>query len=71
MKKMEQNLIDLMKKDNSNKIYSWDYCIKAMNLNQKEYMQFLGELKHFTILERKYKSLNGKIYSYFEFKEKS
>lgn len=70
MKKMEQYLIDLMKKDNSNKIYDWDYCIKAMNLNQKEYMQFLGELKYFTILERRYKSLNGKIFSYFEFKGK-
>lgn len=70
MKKMEQRLVNLMKKNNSNMIYNWDYCIKIMNLNHKEYMQFVGELKHFTILERKYKRLNGKIYSYFECKEK-
>lgn len=70
MKKMERYLVDLMKKDSSNKIYDWEYCIKAMDLSQKEYMQFLGELKYFTILERRYNRLNGKIYSYFEFKGK-
>ncbi|PQC29565.1 hypothetical protein CUM97_11130 [Enterococcus mundtii] len=70
MKKMEQCLIDFMEKDNSNRVYTWDYCIKALNLNQREYMQFLGELKYFIIVERKYKYFNNRTYSYFEFKEK-